>query len=119
MDNTNQAEEKEVKQEVIVSPVTELEDKPQENSKRNWLSYLTLFFVLCLIIALILLTLWMVEVFNVYNKASVYKESYDIVQEQIIFCDKIKGTSQKQEIFNYCEQFNERFKVIERDTENQ
>lgn len=114
MDSTNQEE---VKQEVIVTPVDEIETQ-QPKPRRNWLKILYLIFLGLLFIAIITLTLWLVQVFTVYNNAISYKEAYDIVQEQIVFCDKIKGTSQKQEIFNYCDQFNERFKVIERDAEN-
>jgi hypothetical protein len=111
--NTNQEDPKQE----ILTAVNEQDVALNEKPKRNWLKSSKVIAVMVLLVGIIALVIWMIEVFNVYNKSKVYKEAYDIVQEEIIYCDKIQNTSQKQEVFNYCNQFRERFKVVDREVE--
>jgi len=70
-----------------------------------------------LLIAVIVLTVWMVNVLRVYNNSQKYEEAYDLVQQELQFCDEIEGKENKREIFNYCDEFKQRFLEIEREEE--
>ncbi len=64
--------------------------------------------------ALVALTAYLWHVFSIYQKATVYKHAYDIVQEQLRYCDKINSEKQERKIFDYCDEFNTRFKSVEK-----
>jgi hypothetical protein len=75
------------------------------------------FIALVILLALLIgFILWLVHVFSVYRKASVYKNAYDITQQQFEYCDKIANEKEEKKNFDYCDELKSRFKSIERET---
>ncbi len=102
-ENENTLIENTQEPEVVVVPKT----------RRFWQKPRFIFGII-LILALIGLIFYLINVFNVYREAAVYKKTHDIAIKELIYCDSIKGTSQNKAVFNYCDQLEDRFKAVER-----
>lgn len=85
---------------------TEPTKKPFYKSFKFWL-------YLVFVLLLVVLILWLTNVFMVYRQASVYKKTYDAVQDEKAFCQGIQGTSQSKEVFDYCDRFEAKFNSLE------
>jgi len=103
-----------VTEEVLTPSVVDAKvSETEQPTKKPFYKSFKFYLYLLSLIVLVGLALWLVNVFMVYRQASVYKKSYDVVQEEKKFCDSIKGTSQPKPVFDYCERFELKFKDLE------
>ena len=102
---------------IIEAEVLETSIPNQAQSKKPFYKRAKFIFSVIFLILIIAVIIWLINVFSTYSKAKVYKEAYDVVQEQIKFCDNPKA-EEGQDInipVHYCDQFKLRFKVVERE----
>lgn len=102
----------ETPEEMEVIDTTTVPETPAEKPFwKTWKFILSLFGIV-----LFILLIWgIVHVFTVYKNAEKYKKAFDITQEQLDECDRIEGTSQPKERFDYCDQLNDNYKNVERE----
>ena len=68
-----------------------------------------------LLMVIIGLVIWMIQVFSVYREAKVYKNAYDITQEQFQYCEKIANEKAEKKYFDYCDELKSRYKSVTRE----
>lgn len=89
-------------------------ENTQVNDSSDWKQNLKKVAYVLLAITLLALLGYGAYVFSVYKEAEKYKKAFEVTQQQKIFCDSIRGTQQSQRVFNFCEEFESRFKNVEK-----
>lgn len=91
-----------------------------QNNKKKFNTFpIKLFFALILIIFLIFIILRSIEIFTTYQNAQKYKDAYEKVKEESLYCQKIKDKEAKREEFNYCDLFEKKFTDINLELEQE
>lgn len=77
--------------------------------KTKFINFLKLFLSIFFVIILILLFFWLKNIFQNNQKVNLYKKYYDVVQNELKYCDSIRNTSQPRDNFVYCDRLMSKF----------
>lgn len=94
---------------------TTVPQEPSSANKRNTRLYIRLGLFIFTVLAIAAGALWLRSAINTYRNAEKYKKSYELLQQELRFCNNPTYENEKDPavIVRYCDEVKSRFKSIE------
>lgn len=77
--------------------------------KTKFIIFLKVFLSIFIVITLTLFFFWLKNTFENNKKVNLYKRYYDVLQNELKYCDSIQNTSQPRDNFVYCDRLMNKF----------
>lgn len=77
--------------------------------KTKFIIFLKALLSVFIVIIVILFFFWLKNTFENNQKVNLYKKYYDLLQNELKYCDSIRNTSQPRDNFVYCDRLMNKF----------